>query len=315
LKKIFIVFLITLLLILSGCSIEDSINDDQNDIYKSHEQPIAEFEEVYTLGLYEEDEFEHERTFKINNESFNKSIVLGNKTSRDGSFILLIFNHGEQIDFKVGDSKLSNNYSFDIKSGEYMNIEVSLLNLKDGFNSITYILIKDPKVFPNSYETSMELSDIFSIRVNLLKNTDKIPTERPDLFSETIKSETRRVHGPLISNHENLYEILYNERMSNDDFQFNLIYGNSNSRAIDFYIVGLLNYQQIPLNESSFIYDKLEQNDEKSIPINFNITLLEEENNSFQIIMIPTPFEPISKEEPFLFQDPLASNRVLFLKN
>lgn len=313
-KKLTIVFFIILLLALSGCSRENSIIN-RDDIYKSHEQPIAEFEEVYTLGLYNGDKFEYERTFNINNESFKRSVVLGNKTSQDSSFILLIFNHGEQIEFTVGDSKISNNYSFNIKSGEYMNLEVSLLNLKDGFNSITYIILKDPKKFPDRFETSMELADLFSIRVNLLKNIDNIPVERPNLFTEAIKSENRKVNGVLISNGENLYEILYKEEINKKNIRHNLIYGNSNSKAIDFYIIGLFNFQQTPLNGKTFIYDTLKPDEEKSIYIDFDIPLLEKKNNSFQILMIPIPFEPISKENPFLFQDPLASNRVLLLNN
>ncbi|PLR77311.1 hypothetical protein CU633_11100 [Bacillus sp. V3-13] len=311
-NKLIILLIVTFFLILSGCLKEESTSD-RHDTYKSHEQPIAEFEEVYTLGLYNEDEFEHERTFKINNESFKRSVVLGNKTAKEGSFILLIFNHGEQIDFKVGDSQISDSYNFEIGSGEYMDLEVSLLDLKEGFHSITYILLKDPKKFPDDYETSMELSDLYSIRVNLLKNIDNIPTERPDLFTEAIKSENRRVHGALLSKRENLYQALYKKVMGEKDIPYTLFYGNSNSESLDLYLVGLVNFKQTPLGNKTYIYDKLEPNEEKSIPLEFN-TPLEEKNNSFQVLMIPTPFETLSREEPFLVQDPLASNRVLLLE-
>ncbi|MBP1949339.1 hypothetical protein J2Z82_002276 [Virgibacillus litoralis] len=315
-KQLFILCIVTLLLILSGCFNEESIKEptiDKDETYESHEQPIAESKEVYTLGLYNKDEFEYERTFEIDNESFKRNIVLGNKTSKDGSFILLIFNHGEQMNFKVGDGKISNSYRFDIEKEEYKDLEVSLLDLEDGFHSITYILLNDPKEAPSDYETSMELADLFSIRVNLLKNIDNIPEQRPSLLTKGIKSEERRIHGAFLSKKEVPYEALYKEEMGEKEIPYTLFYGNSNSEKIDFYLVALFNYQQTPLGNDDFIYDTLEPDQEKSISLDFNLPL-EEESNYFQVLMIPTPFEPVSKEEAFLPQDPLASNRVLILK-
>ncbi|OZU88629.1 hypothetical protein CIL03_10050 [Virgibacillus indicus] len=315
-KQLFISCIVTLLLILSGCFNEESTEEpkiDNDETYESHEQPIAELEEVYTLGLYNKGDFEYERTFEIEHESFKRNIVLGNKTSKEGSFILLIFNHGEQMNFKVGDGKVSNNYRFDIKKEKYKDLEVTLLNLEDGFHSITYVLLNDPEEVPNDYETSMELADLFSIRVNLLKNIDNIPEERPNLFTEGIESEERRIHGAFLSKKEVPYETLYKEDMGEKEIPYTLFYGNSHSEKIDFYLVALLNYQQTQLGTDDFLYDTLETDQEKSISLDFNLPL-KEESNSFQVLMIPTPFEPVSKEKTFLPQDPSASNRVLILK-
>lgn len=301
--------IILALLLLSGCS-ED---EPKENTYQSHEQPMAEFEEVYTLGLYEEDAFENERTFKINQDSFRKSVVLGNKTSKDSSFILLVFNHGEQVDFKLPDGKIYSNHSFDIESGEYMDLEVSLVDLEDGFHSITYILMQNPGKLPSDYETAVALADVYSIRINLFKNIDNIPDERPSLFTEALISEERRVHGVFLGKRDQLYDALFKEEVADSGFPYTLLYGNSNSEPLDFYIVGLLNFKQTPLGNHSYIYDTLEPGEEKSFPIEFNGTL-KEINNSFQVLMIPTPFTPVTQQNPFLLQDPLASNRMLLLK-
>ncbi|WP_394191467.1 hypothetical protein [Paenisporosarcina quisquiliarum] len=307
-KQILLIFIP--LLILSGCLKEESYEET----YQSHEQPMAEFEEVYTLGLYDGDTFEKERTFNIKDDSFTKSVVLGNKTSKNSSFILLIFDHGEQLEFSVSNGEPTINHSFEIMAGEYKELKVSFQDLDDGFHSITYVVLPNPEKLPDDYETAVSLADIFSIRVNLLKNIDNITDERPALYTDALISEDRKIHGVFLSSRENLYEALYKENMEGNNFSYNLIYGNSNSESLDFYIVGLLNFKQTLISgKNKYIYDNLKPGEEKSIPIEFKESL-KERNNSLQFLMITTPFNPITQQKPFLLQDPLASNRMVLIK-
>lgn len=297
-------------MLISGCS-QVQPTDDNFDNFETHEQPIAEYEEVYTLGLYDDKEFEYERTFNIE-DNFQKSVILGNKTSTESSFVLLIFNHGEQINFEI-DNSVTDHYIFDVGPGEHKEMEVSLSDLNDGFHSITYILLNSPEVIPEDYPTSIGLSDLFSIRVNLFKNIDNIPEKRPELSAESIQSEERKIHGTLLSNGDKDYEVLFEHEMGENN-PITLFYGNSNSESIDFYLVSLLNFQQVPIGDDKYIYDELGPDEEKSITIKLEDGFLDNENNVYQTLMIPPPFEAVTEEDPYLLQDPLASNRAQFKK-
>nr|AFX82604.1 hypothetical protein [Planococcus citreus] len=312
LRKIYIFFLLILFSILGGCS--QVSEPDNKAVYESFEQPIAEVEDVFTLGLYNGQDFEYERTFEINDDPFQKDLVLGNKTSEKSSFILVIFNHGKQIEFKVED-KITNKYSFDVEPDEYHKMDISFSDIEDGFHSITYVLLDNPEEFPQDYETAMDLSNIFSVRVNLFKNINSIPDERPELVANAIKSDTRNIHGVLLSDEKEKYKVLFNEPVKeNQKLPVKLNYGNANSESMDFYMVSLLNFEQVPINDAPYLYDALGSDEEKELSFDINSHSLNHKNNSYQFIMLPTPFKALTDEDPFLLQDPLASNRATLIR-
>ncbi|MBX9956337.1 hypothetical protein H7T43_15665 [Peribacillus simplex] len=82
--------------------------------------------------------------------------------------------------------------------------------------------------------------------MNLLKNIDNIPDARPKKVASQI-SENRRVHGVIVSESKIPYKILYNNN-KNQEMTATLYYGNSEEKPVDFYLVGLLDFEQIPLN-------------------------------------------------------------------
>ena len=244
----------------------------------------------------------------MDKDSFKRNVIVANNTSEDTSFILLVFNHGRQIDFTVS-GKTINKYQFDIKSGEIKDIMVDLQNFKDGFHAITYIILKDPDELPMDSKSSMDLTDIFTIRVNLLKNITNIPIERPNLFGGEEVGNERRIDGVFLGETEEKYNILFNENLNGGSIKFNLVYGNSSTETIDFYLVALLNNEQIPLEKQKYVYDKLDPDEEKVVPLEFNENL-DEINNSFQVLMISSPFENVTKEDPFLQFNSKVSNKV-----
>ncbi|CAN7586695.1 hypothetical protein LJR015_001282 [Peribacillus frigoritolerans] len=308
---------ILFLLLLVGCTsneVENISNEvgnkevDRTNLFESYEQPMADSIEGYTLGLYNESDFEYERTFKLNYENtFTKSVVLGNKTPDHGNFKLLLFNHDKQIDFKVNGDLYTKGYNFDIKADSYKEIKVTLEDLDNGHHSITYLLIKDPNKVPSTYEESVSISEVYEIRVNLLKNIDNIPDARPKKVVSQI-SENRRVHGVIVSESKIPYKILYNNN-KNQEMTATLYYGNSEEKPVDFYLVGLLDFEQIPLNKDNYIYDSLEANEEKSLEIKIDKSKLTNKK-SFQVLMITSPFQPLSKDEPFIFYSSTSSNRI-----
>lgn len=261
------------------------------------------------MALYEGGDFEYERTFTISDKFFSKSVVLGNRTSLNGSFVLLVFDHGNQVSFTLGDSEeVMTHYKFEIESEEYKNFEINLNGIEDGFHSITYMLMKDPDEIPENNEDAMLRSDLYSIRVNVLKNIADIPNERPFANKDQVLSESRTVHGPLISSEATPYEVVFDHE-GIKDFQYRLYYGNSFSEKLDFYLVSLVDYEQTPINEKTFIYDELNADEEKYTDIQISSGHLSNKN-IHQIIMITLPFDEVTKEEPYLLIDPLLSNRV-----
>lgn len=311
-RKIQGLFILIFLFLLTGCS-QVSETDDKA-IYESFEQPITKVEEVFSLGLYDGQDFEYDRTFEVANDVFRKDLVLGNKTSEKGSFVLVIFNHGKQLEFQVG-NEITSKYSFDIEPDDYHKMDISLLDIEDGFHSITYMLFDDPETFPQDYEVSMDLSDIFSLRVNLFKNINAIPDERPKLVTDAIQSDTRNIHGLLLSDKKEKYKVIFNEQLGkNQTVPFTLNYGNGNSDAMNFYLVSLLNFEQVPINDAPYLYDALGSEEEKELSLDISSHSLTQEKNSYQFIMIPTPFKALTDEDPFLLQDPLASNRATLIR-
>lgn len=291
-------------LCLFGCS-----KTDETDTYKSHEQPMAETEEVFTLGLYDNNEFEYERTFQIEENAFSKDIVIGNKTSKKESFVLIIFNHGEQIDFELEDKDVhGKNYKFEIEPDEYVKLPISLSNLKEDYNSVTYMLLKKPDEAIGDPDKSMELADAFSIRVNLLNGIDEIPKERPKLYDKSIINPERSTHGALVGEKGEMYKIKFLEENHTNNNSYSLVYGNSSSQDLDFYLVGLNDYEQVPIGEENYIYDNLIPDQEKHLSLNYNFNI--DKESDFQVIMITSPFQSVTEDNPFLLEDPLVSNRV-----
>lgn len=301
-----------LLLFLFGCS--ETAEPDHHTIYESFEQPIAEIEEVYTLGLYDGQEFEHERTFEMSGNTFQKDLVLGNKTSRTGAFVLVVFDHGTQLEFQIDDQTIKN-LRFEIAPDEYKKLDITLLGLEDGFHAITYMLLDNPEKQPRDAASSMDLSNLFSMRVNLFNNMDSIPQERPEAFTDFKKSETRTIHGLVVSGGKEKYEVAFAQTAEEiKAAPLTLHYGNANSNAMDFYLVSMLDFEQTPLEGAPYIYDRLGADEEKALSYSLPSGSLAGENGSLQFIMITEPFKAFTNEDPFLLQDPLASNRTAILK-
>lgn len=303
-------FLIILLFLLTGCN---ENKNQLNDIYEAHEQPILQDVEKYTYGLYDGLTFEHERTFHIKDDSFKRDVAISNKTKNDTTFLLLVFNHGHQMDFKVS-GNITNKYQFDIKSGETKNIEVTLQDLNDGFHSITYVILINPNELSNDENSSINLTELFSIRINIFKNVEEIPNTRPKLFTESKTHDEGKIHGVLLGEEGNIYKILFKENVNENGFSHNLVYGNSSSELFDFYLVALLNYEQISLGDQKYIYDELKPNEEKVLHLEFK-EHLNQKVNAYQILMLPTPFEEVTKEEPFLEHNVIMSNKVKIIKD
>lgn len=295
-----------------------SNNEEKEQNYEKNELPMANSgEEGFSLGLYGEDsKIVSDRSFKITHSqnSFHKKLVLGNKASQEEEFVLIIFDHGKQVNFQINsDNKNESHYIFKVKKGDYKDINVKIKDLKDGFHAINYLILRSPNEKITDLSQALSYSQVFNIRINILKNIDTIPTIIP-------KNRPTAAH---VSNNGSISNILIGEPSNphqlklvqdRDDFKYNTSYGNKLDTAQDFYVVSLLNWKQINVyKDIDSIYDKLNVDQEVSFASNMREKQLKEGKNILVNFILPNPFQNLDPQNPYVTGKTLSSNRV-FIK-
>ncbi|MGE7621464.1 hypothetical protein ACQKMD_00010 [Viridibacillus sp. NPDC096237] len=305
--------IITSLFFNIGCQTLEasSLNKGDNKDYSKQELPIANSGgEGFSLGFYNNNKIVKERTFKLKNKenNFKKKIILGNKTSKEEEFVLLIFDHAKQINFSI-DGKSKRYYIFKTKKDAYKEINVDIKGLSDGFHSISYLILRSPNKKITNLEQSRAYSQVFSIRVNVLKNINEIPTKNKLIRTNNKISNNEAISGVFLGEDNNKYKGKLIQKNSN--FKYNLVYGNQWDRDVDFYIVSLLNWEQINVsNKTPYIYDKLNPGQEVSVITTMNKKQLNKDKNIIVSLFLPTPFKDLTPDNPFVDAGIVSSNRI-----
>ncbi|WP_146553037.1 hypothetical protein [Rummeliibacillus sp. SL167] len=303
--------LITSLFFNLGCQTNASSQTEGEDTeYSNKELPIANSGEGFSLGFFDNNQIVKERTFKLNNKesNFKKKIILGNKTSKEQEFILLIFDHAKQMTFSV-DGKSKNFYIFKTKKDAYKAMNVEIKGLSDGFHSISYLILRSPNKKITNLEQSLAYSQVFSVRVNILKNINEIPTKNKLIRTNNEITNNGAISGVFLGEYNNKYKGKLIQKKSS--FKYNLVYGNQWDREVDFYIVSLLNWRQINVsNKTPYIYDKLKSGQEVSVPTTMSKKQLNKDKNIIVSLFLPTPFKDLTPDSPFIDANIVSSNRI-----
>ncbi|WP_226530740.1 hypothetical protein [Metabacillus niabensis] len=300
-KKILIPFIL-FILIMSGCTNTTETVEPNTESEKFDEDllPMAKGEQGFSLGLYNNENIESKRTFNISSNNFTKNIVFGNKTSEKGNFKLLVFNHGKQIEFYM-DGKEYTYFDFTLTANQYSDLQVTLKDISNGFQSINYIVIREPNLAPDNLENALVVSQLYSIRVNLLKNIKTIPKEKPNLTNISKTNKKSKIHGVFVSELASPYTAWLKENISKktDILNYNIVYGNKENSPVDFYLVTMVNWNQVPISDKQLhIYDQLKVNEEKSIQGKLDHNLLNKEKNIFVTFMLPDPYKELPDKNP-----------------
>lgn len=300
-------FAILLVMIISGCSLLQQAEDP----YEKDQLPMAKNQEGFSLGLYDNGKIENQRSYTTNKSTFKKQVVFGNKTSEPGKFLLLIFNHGQQLNFEI-DGKNVNKYLFQLEANQYEEMEVTIKGLEKGFHSIHYVIVREPYKKMKSLEETLRYSQLYTVRLNILKDIEEIPKERPTLTRLGYESKEKRIHGTLISKPDHLYHAWLNQRLDQKKtYSYQIIYGNKESRPVDLYLVKLLDWEQVAFDDKeTVIYDQLQTDTDKIIDQSLDSSMIEGEQ-SLVILYLPEPFEPLSEEEVEHTMSPEMSNRTI----
>ncbi|MFI2859279.1 hypothetical protein ACH6EH_19530 [Paenibacillus sp. JSM ZJ436] len=300
--------MILVLLIAAGCSGD---NENKPDNLEENMLPNAREEQGFSLGFYDQEmQIEKERTFEIETDDFLRNILFRNKTNMDRSFTLIIFSNGEQKEFIVNGQR-EKVYHFNLESQQEANMLVKLVNIEDGFHAVDYIIMENSDIVIDSNDLTVadELSRIFNVRVNLFKDMNSIPTERPSLTQIGEDLTESRVEGLLINKHDKLYSALL-QTESKETVVFDLVYGNLGEDHLDFYLVSLIDWKQERMNGSLKIYDDLASQENKKMKVSVENP---KEGNNLRVIMLTNPFTPLTEESPFT-SSPKASFKLELTK-
>jgi hypothetical protein len=281
---------------------------------------MAKGQQGFSLGLYTGNDIEPKRTFKITSNQFTKKIVFGNKTTAKGDFKLIVFNHEKQINYFVnGKEYLA--LDFTLSPNQYKEFDVTFNVINDGFHSLNYIIVREPSLAPDKLEKSLELLQLYNIRINLLKNITTIPEQRPTVTTIGKTNNENKIHGVFVSKPGTNYTAWLTENVSLNSsdtgiLNYNLIYGNKEQSPVDFYLVTMLDWKQVPfVNDKLLVYDKLNANEEKIISAQLDSNLLNKENNIFVTFMLPEPFTELPDENPYALFSPISSIRTNIIQN
>ncbi|MFF2879143.1 hypothetical protein ACFVR2_22885 [Gottfriedia sp. NPDC057991] len=305
------IFLLIFLFLFSGCQKEQIQIKQHDDDYRGHELPVSKGAEGIGLSFYSENKtIEKERTFTLKEDFFKKTLVLENKTSEDLEFILLLFDNGKQVQFKI-DGTSMDSYIFHTKSGNITPIHIEK-GIDDGFHSLSYLIIKNPNKKYETIEEAFNDSQIYSVRVNILKNISKIPSNNTPIFQA--KNEDFEVQGTvsgvLIGKNKEKYKPILSKNLGGFDYQ--LVFGNQWDKEVDFYVVTLLNWKQIKIDSKHlYVYDKLKSGEEKSITSSIQKNQLKEGRNVLVSLFLPSPYKNLNKNTPFVDAEFMSSNRVI----
>lgn len=296
-----------------GCQNSDALtpSKESEDEYKENELPIANSgAEGISLGFYDNKEIINERTFHLKGDksTFNRELVLGNKTKQDQEFVLLVFDHAKQISFKM-DGEQKDHHIFKANKGSYKTISVELEGLKDGFHSISYLILRSPNKKIDDIDEALAYSQLYSVRVNILKNINEIPENKKLIKPNNEVSNEGVISGLFLGEADNKYKGKLKQKKSS--FSYNLVYGNKWDREVDFYIVSLLNWKQIDINNKTpYIYDKLKPEQEVSLITSINEQQLTEDKNIAVSIFLPNPYKELTADDSFVDADFESSNRI-----
>ena len=302
-RKIHLFFLITFLIVfISSCSSTSSPYDD-------HQPPIAKGAEGFSIGLYNlDDTLEAKRTFVLNGNKFNKKIVFGNMVSHQGEFLLTVFDRGQQIPFKV-DGKEYTVFRFSAEAKEYVPIEVSLENLNEDFHSIYFIVFKSPDSAPDNVNGAFEFIQPFYVRVNLLneKQSQELSPIDPQKLGPSINPG--RIHGIFLSQSNDKYKSWFKGTVPESGvLEHHVTIGNKEMERMDFFLVALLDWKQIPFNDAPHLYSELKPGEEVTFTAK-----IKPANKSKQILnylLLPSPFADLPDHNPYPLFSPMASFRV-----
>ncbi|WP_025026145.1 hypothetical protein [Caldalkalibacillus mannanilyticus] len=303
-KKLFLLCNLVILIFLVGCKETLKTNNYEDDLL-----PIAKMQDGYSLGLYEDGQIVSKKTFSIKEDTFNKEIVLGNQTSKKETFLLMVYDHGKQIEFTANDKESSLYYKFEVPANEFETIPISLRDIESGFHSINYIIIRDPDKYMSSLEENLLYNQLYTLRINLLKDVEHIPTQRPNLTSSSSPSSTPKINGVFISDPNTSYTSINNIKAQ--EFEYKLFYGNRSDIQYDFYLVSLLNWEQVNITEHElYLYDQLEEDEERYLEQRFDHELINDQNY-YIYLMLNDPFAPLDDSHPYAKSTPHGSNRVI----
>lgn len=299
-----IVGLLLCVFVLLSCSTRNEYD------YSQDEMPIAKTGQGFTLGLYGmEQHIEAARTFHIQQGTFDRRIVLGNKTFQTEKFVLLAFNHDQQIDLQIdGDSYT--HYVFEAPAQQYTSIPVTLDVDHPGFHSINFLLFRSPDLMIQDGDIGEmdRLSRIMNIRINLLYHTESIEVAPPPLSNPDI-IQPGRIDGVFVGRRGDTEYNIWSHAdnpIEQSRLQYDMIYGNQGSYELDGYIVALYNWIQVPISESRLsVYDTIPPKQDRRI----SGTLSATEKGVFVAIMLPQPFKPLPDEQPYT-DSPKASLRL-----
>ncbi|MCM2979066.1 hypothetical protein M3592_27060 [Priestia aryabhattai] len=305
--------------LISGCqSKKEEVTNSETQGQQNKQEgndllPMAENGEGYAFGLYNGEEIEDDRTFKIDTNSFTRTIKVDNKTKVKEKLLLLIFDADKQVTYDVN-NKRENHYTFDVDANAEASVEVTIPTISKGYHPLYFIVVRSPYKEMKSLKEDLSYQQVFNTKVNVLKDIQDIPAPNEKYSSVASKTNSPTIDGVFIGEKKNPYSALLKEELSKDNnLRYQVTYGNKTDKKEDVYVVSLLNWKQVPISkEEDTIYDRLSPDTEKTFSSQLNGKLPKKEN-ILTTLLLPEPYAPVEDNASLLF-DVALSNRTIVVE-
>lgn len=236
------------------------------------------------LGLYGKDKKVIDNGSKLNVEvgKINTKLSLSHFVDIDRDYKLIVFNNFKQVDFEAN-GKNGKSHNFNAKANTTVDIEV-LNEVSDDTKEVDYLVIKMPNTLIEEFDPQPVLSmqQILSLRYDIENVEIPINESAPPL----ITTNEGPIDSVFISDSMEELNALTSASSEQDVF---LSVGNTSNEVVDYALIALLDWEQVPLIDEQLVHYITVHPNEKKI---FEITLPNtDEKKNYQIFAFPFPFE------------------------
>ena len=300
--------LITLLLILNGCSNEENTNENQLDSTDFNSQILStETRDKLpnttsggiSLGLYNNNgEIETETNFNLEeNQRIEKFISLGNLIDENRTYKLLLFVDFQQEKFSVDNKEPKYDFTFHMDAGESIEIPFKIDPLKKGLHDILFVIAKYPdnKSINEEFRENTDLNNLLFLRFSTVVDGDeKVYSDIQ--FNKYGELENNEILDGIFTSKENTFQRwLKQEIPANEDLKYITKIGNNRGEKKSYALINLFDWeQQTIIDNQKVTFFELDNN--QLITLQSIISTKNKDKGVYDLahILIHNPFEKLT---------------------
>ena len=278
------------------------------------------FPESFGVGLYESPDRQHggirNRVFKVNG-TFEKYLFIANAMNSSNEYLIFVLVDYKQVPFYV-DRRLNLTHLIKLKPMEYKFLKIRVEGLNEGYHDLFIGVFLDPynHNLSDMYRLSTDFSMMGGIRIQVISG--KSVYRLPEFIHPSILCKKKGVmDGILLTKSPCEYRAWLRANLS-EDIKYYINIGNEHKNIQTFALIAMLDYKQVPLNNTTLIYyGYVYKNHVVAIPAELRMHRNTHGIHEFVVIYFPDPFLPLQFPPDIrninLFTEPEPSIRVAIL--